>query len=371
MLGMGNSNLDNKLYILIFCLIAGGVFAFMGAEKGRNRAAERYAQELDEDGFEDSSKHGFFSSRHKNKSQKGNKPSVPTASFSYISNNSMNPHDNNYEIGSSSQNPKHPAGQITPKQKNKAKPAKKFAIAKNSDGSSRFKKGSSSLNTSGGTSSAPVGGAPVANKAPQQKKQEENLDSLEFWIDPIFNKVEMAAVMKLVDSYQIKRVSPGVFYSLVDDMNHDERAELREFGVYALSSTPSAKSFSMLAWIKQNDTAADIRTSAYQQVASYTDVSRLGYIVGALKANGGTTTDSSAVNTSIEAMKIVQTATQKYASVGQLDNSKKSNTASLQAINKITQAADVINTSQLKSSNASVKAEAQKTIATVHQYINL
>lgn len=364
---MGNSTFDNKLYVLVFCLFAGAALSFMGAEKTRQKRVDMYSEALDDSADTDITQHSLRkrrSSRQQNHLESSSKPN-----FDYISTPTFH-HDNGFVSEDTSTQPLI-ASQVKLDKKKKSKNKKRIAGMTNSESSSRHRKSNSLSQMNGSSSNNGTVISSALQQKEEKKEKEENLDSIEFWIDPIFNKLEIAAVMKLVESYQIKRVSAQVFYTVVDDMNHDERQELREFGLFALSATPSSKSFSQLAWIKHNDSEASIRTSANRQVASYIDPSKLTYIVSALRSSSQGETGK---NSSLEAMKIVRAATEKYAGQSPLQDKNPTTKTPVnvqQAISKIAQAANVITVSQLKSSDATIKAEAQKTIDTVQRYINL
>ncbi|MBY0314718.1 MAG: hypothetical protein K2Q26_04320 [Bdellovibrionales bacterium] len=365
---MGKFDSNNKFYIVAFCLLMGGAFAFMGADKTKTQS-QRYAMDYDDDGLEVAYRSGGDRGR-RFREAKPNLPTSPKVNYEYISSPTAYQHANAFVSEDTSHLSQVAKVTLEKDKKKKVRISKaRLSLAKAKE-SARKKKMSDSLSNS---SMINGGGTGLAAANPQQaqqekEKEEENLDTVDFWVDPIFRKVEYEAVMKLIDSYQIKKVSPSVFYTVVDDMSHDERDQLREYGLLALSSTPSARSFSQLTWIKHNDTDATLRTTANNEVANYTDASRLNYIVTALKA-----TSSGSPRTTIEALRVVRAATEKYArGITQQTTQPtpvKSNSAS--AISKIANAAEVITTTHLKSSDATVKAEAQQTMNTVNRYINL
>lgn len=158
---------------------------------------------------------------------------------------------------------------------------------------------------------AVTGAVNVAGAPPKKTKEEEEqeMNSVEFWEKPIFVEEDFKAVVKLIESYQVRKVSNNVFYTVVDDMTHDERPNLREYGLIALTATPSAKSFSELAWLKHNDDITDIRTNAGKELTNYTDANRVTYVVGALRASTESTPKAA-----LEALSSLTETSKKYSS---------------------------------------------------------
>ncbi len=224
----------------------------------------------------------------------------------------------------------------------------------------------------------PSGMTALANSAPKatannardkEKEEEAKMDTYEYWENPIFVQEDGEAVGKLIQSYQVRKVSNTVFYDIVEDMTHDERPNLREYGLKALSATPSSRSFNELAWIKHNDTIGDFRTSAGTQITSYTDAGRTPYVITTLS----TATDNTS-RASLEALSVLTATSKKYASVrAQSETSPiPVDTASLKLLEtRLDAALVIINEKYVTSSDAKVQSEATKTVAAINDYISL
>jgi hypothetical protein len=258
---------------------------------------------------------------------------------------------------------------VTYADKKKAKKAKKKTVAKEtkkSTTSSRNNKLSASNYNANNVSSG-GGGAGGGTKPQKPKQEEENLDTVQYWEEPIFKNEDPAAVSKLIDSYRIQKVSSGVFYEVVSEMSQDERPQLREYAIVALQSTPSTKSFYQLTKMKLNDTDAEIRISAEAEVAHYADVGRLSYVISSLKTSGG-----EAQQVSLEAMRVLTKASENYGEIHAQSNdgthSSTQMSASMQT--KLTQAYNTLGTIA-QSNDPELKSEAVKTMDSISKAITI
>ncbi|MBY0384202.1 hypothetical protein K2X05_03510 [bacterium] len=150
--------------------------------------------------------------------------------------------------------------------------------------------------------------------ANKKKEEEENLNTFEYWEKPIFIDEDQAMVSKLISSYQIKKVSNNIFYELVVEMRSDERTQIREFGLVALSSTPSVRSFSELTTMKHTDPDTELRNAAGREVTNYYQENRLPHVVSALKVS-----PQQSPRTAFEALVVLDDATKKYSGVAAFD----------------------------------------------------
>ncbi|MCB9073232.1 MAG: hypothetical protein H6623_06390 [Bdellovibrionaceae bacterium] len=255
------------------------------------------------------------------------------------------------------------------KKRSKKNIAKKKNIEKSKLKKDSFFDDEDSLGSSGNNYASSGGGTTGPAKAPQKKKdEEEQLNTVQYWEKPIFVEEDFKAVLKLISSYQVKKVSGGVFYTLVDDMTHDERPTLRSYGLIALTSTPSTKSFSELAWLKHNDDVNDIRSSAGNEISNYADLGRISYVVSALRINS-----KSEPKTTLEALSIVSEATKKYSSIKTNSGSSRSTSSSqvAQLIPRLDTALAIIQEKYINSSDPQIKNEASKTAAAIKSYTSL
>lgn len=202
------------------------------------------------------------------------------------------------------------------------------------------------------------------------KKQEEleNINSVTYWEKPIFVDENVGMVSKLIESFQGSKVSNDVFYDIVTEMRQDERVVVREFGLLALSSTPSVQSFSELSVMKHTDPDAELRTAAGREVANYYLEQRLSHVVSALKLNS---TDSS--RTTYEALVVLNDATKKYSDTnGTLEEgAQPTRTSSSKVEPRFEQALTVIDQEGLtESKDAKIKSQAQKTSTALTEFIS-
>lgn len=236
-----------------------------------------------------------------------------------------------------------------------------------------FEDDDSSTTTNNGMVAMSNSAAAAANNAAtandKKKEEEEQLDTYEFWENPIFVQEDAQAVQKLIQSYQVRKVSNTIFYDIVEDMTRDERTTLRQYGLMALSATPSSKSFSELAWVKHNDTTSELRSGAGKEITSYITASRVPYIVTTLS----TSTDSTP-KASLEALSVLTETSKKYASVhAQNEHSPAPvDTTNLNVLKtRLDGALAIINDKYVTSSDPAIQAEATKTVAAINDFIAL
>jgi hypothetical protein len=213
------------------------------------------------------------------------------------------------------------------------------------------------------------GAASNARKATEQKKEEEkSVNSVEYWEKPIFIEEDFKAVVKLIESYQIRKVSNTVFYTLVDDMTNDERPHLREYGLVALSATPSAKSFTELARMKHTDTTTDLRSTAGKEISNYTHAGRVSYVVGALRSSTENTPKAT-----LEALSTLTQTSKKYSSlVAQSNGGEKVDMSGIEQLEpRLGNALLLIQEKYANSPDPKIKSEADKTVAAINDFITL
>jgi hypothetical protein len=208
---------------------------------------------------------------------------------------------------------------------------------------------------------------PTTKQEQTKKEEEENLNSMEYWAKPIFVDQDVLMVSKLIESYQIRKVSNNVFYDLVTEMRQDERLQIREFGLTALTSTPSVRSFAELSIMKHTDPDADLRTAASREVSAYYQEQRLSHVVAALK---GTTADTN--RSTYEALVVLNDATKKYSGVAPLeDGSPAPTTVSSNVELRFEQALTAIDQNQLtESKDSKIKAQAEKTSTALAEFVS-
>lgn len=201
----------------------------------------------------------------------------------------------------------------------------------------------------------------------KEKEEEENLNTMEYWEKPIFVDEDSTMVSKLIESFQVKKVSNNIFYDLVAEMRQDERVQIRQFGLTALTSTPSVRSFSELTIIKNGDPDADLRQSARQEIANYYQEKKLSHVVSALKVSATPTS-----KTAYEALVVLDEATKKYSNLAPLDENtpapKAGNLATIKP--RFEQALSVIEQTRLtESTDAKVKAQAVQTEGSLSNFL--
>lgn len=219
---------------------------------------------------------------------------------------------------------------------------------------------SSSISTMAGSSSP---NKPTKKEKPED--EEENINTVEFWHEPIFVEADPKAVTKLISSYQVKKVSSNVFYDVVTQMNENPNIEIREFGVMALGSTPSTMSFAQLTWVKHNDDDAAIRNEAGRHVASYADAKRVGYVVNALRPLEET-------KVTLEALRSISESVGKYGNLQaqQGADPRSSVAVDLKSLEpRYERARELIEQNHTNSPDALVKTEATKAVAAINKFM--
>lgn len=252
--------------------------------------------------------------------------------------------------------------------KGKAGKAKtiKGTVATKTSGSNRDNTLSQSTDSNSANNNFGSGGSSTPPKKVADKEKEENLNTFEYWEEPIFTKQDVAAVMKLIDSYQIQKVSAGVFYEVVNEMTQDERVNIREFGLMSLQATPSAKSFSYLAVMKNTDSDTEIRIAAETEVANYAQTNRIGYVISSLKPQAS----ANSTRITLEAIKVVSVATKNYSELSESGNGGQTPTPNVGIETKLTQAYNALGVIA-QSNDATVKSEAEKTMDDISKVITI
>jgi hypothetical protein len=257
-------------------------------------------------------------------------------------------------------------------QKKKKKDKKSLAKAGKRDGknSRRFGFDDESYegepSTSNNTPSQIIPQNPV-RAADKKQEEQENINSVTYWEKPIFVDENVGMVSKLIESFQGSKVSNDVFYDIVTEMRQDERVTVREFGLLALSSTPSVRSFSELSVMKHTDPEAELRTAASREVANYYLEQRLSHVISALKLNS---TDSN--RTTYEALVVLSDATKKYSDNSTLEEGAQPTRSSSSSVEpRFEQALTVIDQEGLtESKDAKIKSQAQKTSTALTEFIS-
>ncbi len=208
------------------------------------------------------------------------------------------------------------------------------------------------------------------NPRNKEKEEEQNLNTLEYWEKPIFVDEDSAMVSKLISSFQVKKVSTNIFYDLVTEMRQDERLQIREFGLTALSSTPSPRSFSELAAMKNTDPDAELRTAASRVVANYYQEKNLSYVVSALK-----TSNEQSTRTAYEALVVLDDATKKYSGLtaqGEGSPAPKTGVSLSRIESQFEQALSVIDANRLtESPDPRVKTQAVQTESSLKGFVSI
>ncbi len=204
-----------------------------------------------------------------------------------------------------------------------------------------------------------------------EEEEEENINSLEYWEEPIFVDLNTGMVSKLIESYQGRKVSTGIFYELVTEMRSDERPQVREFGLVALSATPSSRSFAELASMKNTDTDTELRNAASREVSSYYQEARLPHVISALSIK-----NAEANRPTYEALAVLHDATKKYSgestsnTQGSTPRSAASTNATVDA--RFEQALIVIEQNKLtESPDTRVKTQAVQTVESLEKFLTI
>lgn len=212
--------------------------------------------------------------------------------------------------------------------------------------------------------------APNSSKnTKSNQEEEENLNTVEYWEEPIFVDLNTGMVSKLIESYQGRKVSAGVFYELVTEMRTDERTQVREFGLVALSSTPSTRSFAELASMKNTDTDTNLRNAASREVSSYYQEARLSHVISALSIKNAV-----ANRPTYEALAVLNDATKKYSGESTQGSTPGSAPASVTASATVDarfeQALTVIEQNKLtESPDSRVKNQAVRTQSSLEKFL--
>lgn len=169
------------------------------------------------------------------------------------------------------------------------------------------------------------------------------------WEKKLLTNPSLSATTGFIQSYLNGSVSSRVFYSVVETMLKDNRAEVRGYGVLALGSTPSAMSFNELAALLKTEPASSaIRPKIDEYLNQYTELKNLDVLANVMNAS------TSAFNV-VMAISKVDASAQKYIS-NKADPSYARNVAYFKPFISILE-------SLSKSSDASIMAQAQNTLA--------
>lgn len=134
---------------------------------------------------------------------------------------------------------------------------------------------------------SPDSSSPTAAGGPAPRGGEENKEpeTVEEWVAFLMSTPDFEKTAKFVKLYQGGAIIPDIYYEVVTAMLGDEREKMREYGIMALGSTPSVRSFTMLAdytTVEQGLTRPKQQANAY--IRMYTRLEYLQHLVGAVKS---------------------------------------------------------------------------------------
>lgn len=171
------------------------------------------------------------------------------------------------------------------------------------------------------------------------------------WEKKLLAHPDLVATTAFVQAYRSGQLSSTSFYRIVDVMLKDSRQDMRSLGLMALGSTPSLASFNQLAQLlKTEPTTSELQTKINEYLNQYTDLQHLDVLSSVMNAS------SSAFNV-VLALDKVDASAQKY-----LSNRADPNYA--RNVNYFKPLIALLETLS-KSSDASIMASAQKTLADV------
>lgn len=115
------------------------------------------------------------------------------------------------------------------------------------------------------------------------KKDDKSGMSADQWRALVSGQPTKENVDKLISAYFTKEVDDATFYTIVNDLLHNNKSETQALGLYAASATYSSQSFAVVA-SNYGQLSAENQTKAQTYLMGYASSGRSGALLGALKS---------------------------------------------------------------------------------------
>lgn len=110
--------------------------------------------------------------------------------------------------------------------------------------------------------------------------------SLEEWENLLLGQPDFKQTTKFIEKYRTHLVTAEVFYTIVQMMLEDSRADMNQLGLMAIGMTPSQRSFNTLAdYSVKQSFSSTLRQHADQYLTTYTSLSYLPILQSALQSS--------------------------------------------------------------------------------------
>lgn len=134
---------------------------------------------------------------------------------------------------------------------------------------------------SAANSPAYSGGPGIAQNGVDPNKLPETVEE---WVAFLSPSPDFEKTAKFVKLFQNGALKSDIYYEVVAAMLEDERLKMRELGVMALGSTPSVRSFTMLADFSAIEQGTSAKTQASSYMRMYTRLEYLQHLAGTFNA---------------------------------------------------------------------------------------
>ncbi|MCC7405860.1 MAG: hypothetical protein IT288_15780 [Bdellovibrionales bacterium] len=122
----------------------------------------------------------------------------------------------------------------------------------------------------------------VAGRNGQDKNEPP---SAEEWLRRVLARPSLEETTELIRQFQSNLITAEVFYHVVEQMLQDPQERMRELGIVAANSTPSYRSFTMIAqFLTDEPYGSPVRSKASQALDRYTNLAFLNVLEAVMRS---------------------------------------------------------------------------------------
>ncbi|MDX9731034.1 MAG: hypothetical protein RBT63_04625 [Bdellovibrionales bacterium] len=204
--------------------------------------------------------------------------------------------------------------ELEKKKKNRRKKRKQQSEPENSvevavteaSARSRFDDTSDSTTATSGALSA---NAPVQTPSTESPTaaQTEAPETLEEWLAYILREPSYERTMSLINAHQSRQIDASIFHDVISEMLADSRAKMHEYAIYALGSSPSLRSFTLLQLANRlQPEGSKLKVLSRNHIKAYARIENLRYLAGVIAGE-------SEYNSIFDALRLIQASAIAYA----------------------------------------------------------
>lgn len=122
----------------------------------------------------------------------------------------------------------------------------------------------------------------VAGRNAQDKNESPTAEE---WLRRVLARPSLEETTELIRQFQSNLITAEVFYAVVEQMLQDPQERMRELGIVAANSTPSYRSFTMIAqFLTDEPYGSPVRSKASQALDRYTNLAFLNVLEAVMRS---------------------------------------------------------------------------------------